>query len=86
MRIISGSPGADQITKHKLARTFSMESPSVQKVLVSARWEVETVYLIAELIRDGYLPSQRNLDRLGLACRRLNNAVKALGGDQEVVA
>ena len=86
MRMISGPRAADDVVKHAASGAFAVESPSVQKILVSARWEVETVYLIAELIRDGTLPSQKNLDRLELACRRLNNAVKALGGDQEVVA
>ena len=64
-----------------------MNSPSVvsREILVSARWETETVYLIADLIRAGTLPSQRNLDRLALACERLTNVINVMGGDQREV-
>ena len=86
MTSLTGTPAPDANITGVDEAVCTDVSPTVQKLVISARWEVETVYLIAELIRDGYLPSQRNLDRLGLACRRLNNAVKALGGDQEVVA
>ena len=53
-----------------------------RKILISARWEAETVYLIADLIRGGVLPSQSNLDRLALSCERLTNVIQAMGGDQ----
>jgi hypothetical protein len=46
-----------------------------QKALVIARYEIETVFLVAELIRGGVLPSQLNLDRLEVACRRLQKAL-----------
>ena len=53
-------------------------------VIVSARWEAQVVHDIADLIRRGILPSNRNLERLELACKRLSNAVSAMGGDREV--
>lgn len=86
MTSLAGTPTPDINMTGVHEAAYIDVSPTVQKLVISARWEVETVYLIAELIRGGTLPSQRNLDRLGLACRRLNSAVKALGGDQEVVA
>ena len=86
MTLFTGTPAPDISTTRMHEAAYTDVPPTVQKLVISARWEVETVYLIAELIRGGTLPSQRNLDRLALACRRLNNAVKALGGDQEAVA
>ncbi len=53
-----------------------------REILVEARWEAEIVYLIADLIRGGTLPSQRNLDRLALSCNRLTNVIREMGGDQ----
>jgi hypothetical protein len=86
MTLLMGTAAPDINTRGVHETAHADVPPTVQKLIISARWEVETVYLIAELIRGGTLPSQRNLDRLELACRRLNNAVKALGGDQEVAA
>lgn len=54
-----------------------------REILVAARWEAETVYMIADLIRRGVLPSQRNLDRLALSCNRLTNVIREMGGDQQ---
>ncbi len=57
-----------------------------REVLVSARWEAETVYLIANLIRSGVPPSELNMERLALSCKRLTNVILALGGDRKEAA
>ncbi len=56
-----------------------------REILVSARWEAETTYLIANLIRSGVPPSELNIERLALSCKRLTNVIRALGGDRREV-
>ena len=53
-----------------------------REILVSARWEAETTYLIADLIRSGIPPSELNIERLALSCKRLTNVIRSLGGDR----
>ncbi|MCH7537978.1 MAG: hypothetical protein IID57_09015 [Proteobacteria bacterium] len=51
------------------------------QILVRARYDAESVYLIADLIRSGVPPSEQSLATLAAASKRLSAAVKALGGD-----
>ena len=51
------------------------------QTLVRVRWDAETVYLVADLMRSGVPPSEQNLESLAAACERLSQVVRELGGD-----
>lgn len=53
-----------------------------REALVAARWEAETTYFIADLIREGVHPSEKDLIRLALTCERLTTVIVELGGDR----
>lgn len=63
------------------AESAIAEPVVTREILLLARWECETVYLICELIRDGVLPTEDNADRLALACQRLTRVIDALNDD-----
>ena len=56
------------------------------QILIRARYDAESVYLIAELIRDGVPPSRQNLQILEKCCKRLSQAVAVLDGDRQEIA
>lgn len=49
------------------------------QILIRARYDAETVAIIAALIRDGVPPSEQNLESLQRCFRRLSKAVEVLG-------
>lgn len=56
----------------------SLSPEAVRRIAVAVRWEAEAAFLIADLFHDGVPPSRRDIDRLALACRRLQRAIEQL--------
>lgn len=54
--------------------------------IIKARWEVERVALIADLIRRGVLPSQRDIESADLAWQRLDNLLRQVQLDEQNAA
>lgn len=50
-------------------------------MLVLARYEIESVFFYCDLYRKRLLPTEQDLERIGLAHERIDNVIKFLGGD-----